>query len=107
MFCGSVGIGRSGKGRDTEEIDKAMSHFGETLMKLAKTAEETLRNEIWFCQRGNWYDRCIVEKNHDEHLLLRPGCSKRHYMIAMFFSHDHHLHNLATEPSLYEADMRR
>lgn len=81
MFCGSVGVERSGKGRDTEEIDKAIARFGKTLIKLAKTAEETLTNEILFCQRGNWYDRCTVKKNHDKYLLLRPGCSSRRSII--------------------------
>lgn len=54
MFCGSVGKGRSSKGRDTEEIDKTIFYFGETLIKLAKTVKETLRNEILFCRKLVW-----------------------------------------------------
>jgi len=39
------------KRRDTEEIDKMISCFGEILMKHTKTFKETLRNEILFCRK--------------------------------------------------------
>lgn len=44
--------GKEQKGEDAEEIDKVISRFGETLIKLAKTSKETLRNEILFCRKG-------------------------------------------------------
>lgn len=44
--------GKERKGEDAEEIDKMIFHFGETLIKLAKTSKETLKNEILFCSKG-------------------------------------------------------
>ena len=76
---------RAEKRRNTEEIDKIISCFGETLMKYTKTFKETLRNEILFCRKGEtgmtgvlW---CTMAKNHDEHLLRRPGCSRCQFIV--------------------------
>lgn len=101
MFCKSIDNERErsskeGGGGDTEEIDKTIFRFGETLIKLVKSAKETLRNEILFCRKGEtgmtgvpWQK--IMTGTSSTWLQQTPFYRT---LIAMFFSHDHHLHNL-------------
>lgn len=74
-------------------------------MKLAKTVKETLRNEILFCRKGEtgmtgvlWQK--IMTSTYFFDLVAADAILS--ILIAMFFSHDHHLHNLATESPLYK-----
>lgn len=63
---------------NVKKIDKIKSAAEKHLQR----SKETLKNKIdCFVDGENWLGRCITAKNHDEHLLRRPGYNRRHSII--------------------------